>query len=331
MTFVATMVSGGTGHIALNRPKALNALTREMVRAISTALAEWEHDDVVTRVLITSTSPRAFCAGGDIRTIRDEVVSGADFTRFFADEYEMNLTLAEYPKPVIALIDGVDMGGGLGISVHGSHRVASEKALFAMPETAIGFVSDVGATYFLARLPKNVGRLMGMTGARLGAGDALAVGLATHFCPSERIGELAESLLRGEDTAAALAAVAAEPPAAELPFDEIDTVFGGGSASEVLAAVEGAAGAWAEGVRTALQSACPTSVFVIYALLAQAVHRTLPQCLAEEAVVGARMIRRPDFAEGVRAVLIDKDRNPSFTPATFADVDDAAIAALVGP
>ncbi len=327
---IVTTVTGGTGHIELDRPKALNALTTPMVLAIAAALEAWAKDAAVKRVLITSASPKAFCAGGDIRAIREQVTAGADFTRFFQDEYEMNLDLAEFPKPVISLIDGVNMGGGLGVSVHGSHRVVSEKALFAMPETAIGFVPDVGATYFLARLPHHVGRLMGMTGARLGASDALAVGLGTHFCPSERIGDLKESLLQGRSLEEALAGVESEVPEPTLPLDDIAAVFGGSSASEILAALESASGAWAATAREQLSAACPTSVFVTYALLAKAVERTLPQCLAEEAVVGARMVRRTDFAEGVRAVLVDKDRNPAFDPATLADVDPRTVAEIVG-
>ncbi|MDF0530258.1 enoyl-CoA hydratase/isomerase family protein [Tsukamurella sp. 8F] len=329
MSYIVTTVSGGTGHILLDRPKALNALTQQMVGDIDTALESWSDDDAVTRVLITSASPKAYCAGGDIRVVRDQVVAGEDFTAFFGAEYDMNLRLAEFSKPVIALIDGVDMGGGVGISVHGSHRVVSEKALFAMPETAIGFLPDVGSTHILARLPHRVGLLMGLTGARLGAGDALAVGLATHFCPSERMAELAEALLRGDDLEAALAAVADEKPAATLPFDEIERAFSG-TARGAIAAVERASGAWAETARDQLRAACPTSVLATHAVVTQAARRTLPQCLAEEAVVGARLIRRPDFAEGVRAVLIDKDRDPKFSPATIADVDDAEIAALVG-
>lgn len=330
MSDITTAVSSGTGHLELSRPAALNALTVEMVRAIDQALLDWENDDAVTRVLITSTSPKAFCAGGDIRAIRDQVLAGEDFTGFFREEYEMNLRLAEYGKPVIALVDGVNMGGGVGISMHGSHRVLTEKALIAMPETAIGFLPDVGATYVLGQLGAGVGELMGMTAARIGAGDAMAIGLGTHFVSSEKIGELASALLAGEELDAALARFGADAPAATLPLDRVAAVFGRGSATEVLAALEGADGDWAAAAREQLAAACPTSVLVTFELIRAARERTLPQCLAEEAVVGARLVARPDFAEGVRAVLVDKDRAPKFVPATFAGVDPAEIRALVG-
>ncbi|GAB3132617.1 enoyl-CoA hydratase/isomerase family protein [Tsukamurella serpentis] len=329
-TEIVTTVAGGTGHIELNRPKALNALTMDMVRAIDEALQAWESDEGVTRVLITSGSPKAFCAGGDIRAIRDQVVAGEDFTPFFRAEYEMNLRLAEFGKPVIALIDGVDMGGGIGVSVHGSHRVVSEKALLAMPEVAIGFLPDVGATYILSRLPQGVGELMGMTAARIGAGDALAVGLATHFVASESMEQVKAALLAGRDLDVVLAEFAAPAPAPVLPLDQVAEVFGRGSVPEILAALAVTEGGWADTAREQLATACPTSVFVTFDLIQQARERTLAQCLAEEAVVGARLIRRPDFVEGIRAVLVDKTRDPHFDPATVNDVEESRIEKIIG-
>ncbi|BDD81311.1 enoyl-CoA hydratase [Tsukamurella pulmonis] len=326
---IVTTVAGGTGHIELNRPKALNALTMDMVHAIDAALRAWENDDAVTRVLITSASPKAFCAGGDIRAIRDQVVAGEDFTHFFRDEYAMNQRLADFPKPVIALIDGVNMGGGVGVSIHGSHRVVSEKAMIAMPEVAIGFLPDVGATYLLGRLPKGVGELMGMTAARMGAGDALAVGLATHFVPSSAMPNVKEGLLAGEDLDAVLARFGDTFPAAPLPLDEVAEVFGSDSVTEILAGLAATSGTWADTAREQLTTACPTSVFVTFDLIQQSRGRTLAQCLADEAVVGARLVRRPDFVEGIRAVLVDKTRDPQFSPATISDVEDHEIEAIL--
>ncbi|WP_019200632.1 enoyl-CoA hydratase/isomerase family protein [Tsukamurella sp. 1534] len=327
---IVTTVSGGTGHIELNRPKALNALTTGMVHAIDAALRSWESDDAVTRVLITSASPKAFCAGGDIRAIRDQVVAGEDFTPFFHDEYAMNQRLAEFPKPVIALIDGVNMGGGVGVSIHGSHRVVSEKAMIAMPEVAIGFLPDVGATYILGRLPQGVGALMGMTAARIGAGDALAVGLATHFVPADSMGELESALLAGEELDGALSRLGGDAPAGVLPLDEVADVFGRSSVTEILSALATTEGAWADTAREQLATACPTSVVVTFDLVQEAADRTLEQCLAAEALVGARLIRRPDFVEGIRAVLVDKTRDPEFSPATVGEVVEAEVEALLG-
>lgn len=329
-TDIITTVVGGTGHIELNRPKALNALTVDMVHAIGAALQAWESDDAVTRVLLTSASPKAYCAGGDIRAIRDQVVAGEDFTPFFRDEYDMNLRLAEFPKPVIALIDGVNMGGGVGVSIHGSHRVVSEKALIAMPEVAIGFLPDVGATHILGRLPKGFGELMGMTAARIGAGDALAVGLATHFVPSSAMPDVKAALLAGEELDGVLARFGDTAPASTLPLDEIADVFGRDSVTEILAGLATTSGAWADTARDQLSTACPTSVFVTFDLIQASRDRTLAQCLAEEAVVGARLVRRPDFVEGIRAVLIDKTRDPKFSPASMNDVEEREIEALLG-
>ncbi|KXO89090.1 enoyl-CoA hydratase/isomerase family protein [Tsukamurella pseudospumae] len=327
---IVTTVVGGTGHIELNRPKALNALTSDMVHAIDEALQAWESDDAVARVLITSASPKAFCAGGDIRAIRDQVVAGEDFTPFFRDEYDMNLRLAEFPKPVVALIDGVNMGGGVGVSIHGSHRVVSEKALIAMPEVAIGFLPDVGATHILGRLPKGVGELMGMTAARIGAGDALAVGLATHFVPSAAMADVKTALLAGRDLDVVLAEFAGPAPVPTLPLDAIAEVFGLGAVPEILSALATTEGAWADTAREQLSTACPTSVFVTFGLIQESPNRTLAQCLAEEAVVGARLVRRPDFVEGIRAVLIDKTRDPKFSPASVNDVDESEIETILG-
>ncbi|MCA0156612.1 enoyl-CoA hydratase/isomerase family protein [Tsukamurella sp. M9C] len=327
---IVTTVAGGTGHIELNRPKALNALTMDMVHAIDAALQAWESDDAVTRVLLTSASPKAYCAGGDIRAIRDQVVAGEDFTPFFRDEYDMNLRLAEFPKPVIALIDGVNMGGGVGVSIHGSHRVVSEKALIAMPEVAIGFLPDVGATHILGRLPKGFGELMGMTAARIGAGDALAVGLATHFVPSSAMPDVKAALLAGEELDGVLARFGDTAPASTLPLDEIADVFGRDSVTEILAGLATTSGAWADTAREQLSTACPTSVFVTFDLIQESRNRTLAQCLDEEAVVGARLVRRPDFVEGIRAVLVDKTRDPKFSPASVSDVEEREIEAIIG-
>ena len=329
-TDIITTVVGGTGHIELNRPKALNALTVDMVHAIDAALQAWESDDAVTRVLLTSASAKAYCAGGDIRAIRDQVVAGEDFTPFFRDEYDMNLRLAEFPKPVIALIDGVNMGGGVGVSIHGSHRVVSEKALIAMPEVAIGFLPDVGATHILGRLPKGFGELMGMTAARIGAGDALAVGLATHFVPSSVMPDVKAALLAGEELDGVLARFGDTAPASTLPLEEIADVFGRDSVTEILAGLATTSGAWADTAREQLSTACPTSVFVTFDLIQASRDRTLAQCLVEEAVVGARLVRRPDFVEGIRAVLIDKTRDPKFSPASMNDVEEREIEALLG-
>ena len=207
MSFIRTSVSNGVGEIVLDRPKALNALDQTMIDDMYVTLGEWGDDDSIETVLVTSASDRAFCAGGDIRAIRDHSLDGDTkaITRYFSSEYRLDRMVADYPKPYISLIDGAAMGGGLGISVHGEIRVVTEKAMIAMPETAIGFFPDIGSTYFLPRLPEGVGMWLGLTGARIRGIDAVAVGLATHFVASADLAGVAESIRSGAPQADARA------------------------------------------------------------------------------------------------------------------------------
>ena len=330
MSDVDVEIAGRVGRITLNRPKALNALDLPMIRAIAAALAGWRDDPAVHAVTIEGAGGRAFCAGGDIRAIRDAALAGdtASVHAFFSEEYAVNRMIAEYPKPYIALIDGICMGGGIGLSVHGRYRVATEAALFAMPETGIALFPDVGASYVLPRLPGALGMYLGLTGARLKGADAVHAGFATHFVPQARLGALAEAL--AADGVAALAQFAAPLPAFSLADARpaIDRAFNAGSVEAILAQLEDE-GDWGKATLAVLRAASPSSVLWSFGIIRRGAGHELADCLAAELKLTARVTAHPDFAEGVRAMIIDKDRAPKWRPERLEDVDQGAIAAML--
>ncbi|MEH0573294.1 enoyl-CoA hydratase/isomerase family protein [Streptomyces sp. B21-108] len=317
-------VRRGVGRILLNRPKALNALTTGMVAAIDRALAAWEHLPL-SAVVLASTSTKAFCAGGDIRTIREHSLAGdAEASeRFFASEYRLNARIAEYPVPVVSLIDGLCMGGGLGLSVHGGFRVVTEHAVLAMPETGIGFFPDVGASYFLPRLPGAIGMYLGLTGHRLDAADALYTGLATHFVPADGLDAVGDALADHPDDPVdvVLNRLAGHSPVAESRLAQVradvDRAFGAPSLGEIDKRLRHIDTPWATVASAALESASPQSLEITHALLAGGRQRTLRECLAAELALTRTTIRTPDFLEGVRAALVDKDRTPRWQGASL--------------
>ncbi|MFI1098037.1 enoyl-CoA hydratase/isomerase family protein [Streptomyces sp. NPDC020917] len=317
---VSTRVSAGTGVITLDRPGALNALDLTMVRLMTEALERWRHDDAVRSVLVVSTSPKAFCAGGDIRAMRDAGLRGDDtaVTAYFSAEYALNALIAGYPKPYTALVDGYAMGGGLGISVHGSARVVTECAALAMPESAIGFFPDIGASHFLPRLPGAVGWYLGLTGERISGAAAVECGLATHYVPAADLPALQDALTAAPgDPEPVLRRYAAPAPASELAphraaiarcFDAPDLA----SVGARLAAEE-ADRDWAQETLGVLRRASPMSLRITFEVLRAGADDTLAGCLARELELAKKTAREPDFHEGVRALLVDKDRNPSWS------------------
>ena len=321
---------GRIGRILMNRPKALNALDIEMIRGIAVALEQWRDNPQVHAVVIEGAGDRAFCAGGDIRAVRQASMDGRhqDVEAFFAEEYALNAIIATYPKPYIALIDGICMGGGIGVSVHGAYRVASEHAMFAMPETAIGFFPDVGASYFLPRLPGSVGMYLALTGSRVLGADAVHSGLATHFTPRARIGDLSAAL--AVDGLAALGAFAETAPAGTLSaqHDAIERCFNVGSVQEVFQRLEAEGGDWAGATLTTLRAMSPSSLFWSMQLIREGADRSLAQCLAAELKLTRTVTGHPDFLEGVRAMVVDKDRQPKWQPARMEDVNSANIAKM---
>lgn len=331
-TVVATR-RGRIGHLLLNRPKALNALDIGMIRGLAAALAGWRDDPAIHTVVIEGGGGRAFCAGGDIRAARAAAVGSRhdEVATFFVEEYALNQAIADYPKPYIALIDGICMGGGIGVSVHGSTRVVTDAALFAMPETGIALFPDIGASYILPRLRGSIGMYLALTGARLHGADAVFAGLATHYVSRETLAGLAAAL--ADDGPAVLASSAAPPPPAPIAMnmETIDRCFDAPSVASVVERLEAERSPFARGALQAIRAASPSAVLWTFEIMHAGSGRTLPQCLAAELALTAPVTRHPDFAEGVRAMVIDKDRTPKWSPATLDAVDPADIAAMFHP
>jgi enoyl-CoA hydratase len=324
--------SGRIGHLTLDRPRALNALDGRMIGALAEALAGWRNDPTVHAVVIEGAGGRAFCAGGDIRAIRDRALAGdaAAIETFFRDEYALNAAIDEYPKPYVALIDGICMGGGIGVSVHGQIRVTTEAGLFAMPETAIGMFPDVGATFMLPRLPGALGMYLGLTGARLTGADAVHAGVATHFVPRAALPAL-RAALAADGVAAVAAHAEALPPFSLAPWRAaLDRCFGADSVAAIVAGLEAERTDWARETLATLRAMSPSAVMWSFEMIRRGAERSLRDCLAAELVMTRHVTRHPDFAEGVRAMVVDKDRTPRWTPASLEEVDSGAIAAMLG-
>lgn len=345
MTDVLFEQVGRLGLVTLNRPAQLNALTHEMALRIEERLLHWRDEPAVAAVMIIGAGPRAFCAGGDVRAVwaeghADPVRLGPRNWQFYADEYRLNTLIKRFPKPYVALMDGVVMGGGVGLSLHGSRRIAGDATLFAMPETAIGLFPDVGATFFLPRLPGEVGLWLGLTGARLKAADCVAAGLCDLYAPSAREGALIAGLGEADfagDAAAAVDAVLdrfrADPGPASLPAlrPVIDRCFGGDSVEAVLAALDAEPGDWAAEQAAGLRKKSPTSLRLAFRALRQGAAMAFEDCMRMEYQLARFCMTHPDFYEGVRAVIIDKDHAPRWRPATLAEADAASVAAAFEP
>lgn len=321
---------GVAGIITLNRPKALNALTLGMVRLIHPQLTAWAQDDAILCVIIQGTGDRAFCAGGDIRALHDWGKAGdRQQIDLFAEEYRMNTAIKEFPKPFVALMDGINMGGGVGLSVHGSHRVATERLLFAMPETGIGLFPDVGGTYFLPRCPGEIGMYLGLTGSRIKAADAIYAGIADTYVPSDALDALMASLCEGVAPDAAIGAVSQELEPAPLSVlrAEIDQHFALGSVDAVLKSLTSSGSDWCLKMVSIIESKSPLSTRVTFEQIRTGADLEFRACMALEFRLTNRFMAAPNFYEGVRAVVIEKDQAPKWQPATLADVDDGQVKA----
>src|SRR6266851_7545256 len=308
---------GTAGIVTLNRPAALNAVTRAMVRTLREALEGWRHDGAVSRVILTAADGRAFSAGGDLRHIYEAGRAGRqeESIDFWREEYALNAAIKHYPKPYVALIDGIVMGGGVGISIHGSHRVAGDRFLFAMPEVGIGFFPDVGATWFLPRLPGEVGTFCALTAERFRPADAVTAGVATHRVPSRRFAELLEGLY-GTVPVDALVAAFAEP-AGEGPVAArraaIDRHFAGEAVEDILASLEAGGGEeaeWSRALAATMRAKSPLSLKIALAQVRRGREWPFEDCMRAEFRIVSRIIRGADFYEGVRAVIVDKDNSP---------------------
>ena len=320
---------GSAGVIVLNRPKALNALTLTMVRLIGAALDDWERDPDVTRVVVRGAGEKAFCAGGDIRNLYELGRAGdhASQMTFWREEYQLNERIRSYPKPVVALIDGIVMGGGVGVSINASHRVAGERFVFAMPEVGIGFFPDVGGTYFLPRLARRAGVYFALTGLRATAGDALAFGLVETFVPSALIGDLAEALEGRAPVEAALSRFAREPASSALmkEADGLEACFFPDDLEAILEALAGAERkgfAFARPAHTAMLEKSPTSQAIALRQMALGPTLDIHEALRVEYRIVSRVCRGHDFYEGVRALIVDKDNRPEWSaPPSKAELD----------
>ena len=332
---------GAAGLVTLNRPQALNAVTLGMVRAFTRQLKAWRDDPSITRVVLSAAGGRAFSAGGDIRALYDAGTTGRhdEMLAFYGEEYVLNTMIKNYPKPYVALIDGIVMGGGVGLSVHGSHRVAGDRFLFAMPEVSIGFFPDVGATWFLPRLPGELGAWCALTGERLNAADGVAATIATHRVQSSRFHDLADALCGDVPVDAALAAFA--EPAGEGKLmarrGAIDRLFKGGRVEDILAALNAEAVAgeadaeFAKATSASIRTRSPTALKLALAQMRTGIGLSFEGCMQTEFRIVSRIIHGHDFYEGVRAVIMDKDNAPRWRPATLAEISDAEVARHFAP
>ncbi|WP_223634600.1 enoyl-CoA hydratase/isomerase family protein [Corallococcus sp. EGB] len=333
---------GAVGMVTLNRPKALNALSLEMCRVLHPRLDSWAADPSVKAVVIRGAGGRAFCAGGDVRAVASSVArSDPSLSReFFLAEYALNHRIHHFPKPFIALVDGICMGGGLGLSMHGAFRVVTEKLVLAMPETAIGIFPDVGGGWFLPRFPGESGTYLGLTGARCDAADALWLGYATHRTESSRLEDVVAALVAadwsrpGREVAARVLQgfhQDAGAPGLAARAEVIDRCFQGSRVEDLFAALEREGTAWAEETRATLLRMSPMSLRVTLRQLRIGRGQDYDATARMEYRLSQAMTRRADFQEGIRAVLVDKDQKPRWSPATLAEVTDAEVESCFAP
>ncbi len=325
---------GALGLITLNRPKALNALTEAMCIAIDAQLVRWRGDDAIRAVVIRGTGDRAFCAGGDVRALSEAGRSGATtMTDFYRHEYRMNARIKHFPKPYIALLHGIVMGGGVGVSIHGSHRIADANAVFAMPETGIGLFPDVGGSFFLPRLPGEIGMYVALTGARLNTPDLLYSGIATHSVSAVHWEMLIDRLAGGDAPEASLAGLTSEAgmPALTEFLEAIDRCFAHGSVEAILAALDEDDNAWGPLAATTIRMKSPTSLKISFRELREGRSLSFDDCLRMEFRLVSRVMAGHDFLEGVRATIIDKDNEADWHPETLPEVVDSDVDAYFAP
>ena len=333
---VLISIDGHTGRLSLNRPKAIHALNLPMCRAMIDALVKWREDDAIEAIIIDHSEGRGFCAGGDIRMLAESGAhDGTEARQFFHTEYRLNHLLFTYAKPVVAFMDGITMGGGVGISQPAKYRVATEHTRFAMPETGIGLFPDVGGGWYLPRLEGRVGVYLALTGARLDGAECLALGLATHYLPSEKLAEAKARIAQHPDRIGGILgelSVTAPPAAIMQHIDRINRLFASDSYEEILAALEADGGEWAEKELATLHGKSPQTCKVALRQLKEGgkMHDFAAQ-MTQEYAIGSRVVQMHDFIEGVRALIIDKDNSPKWDPPTPEAVTDDWIDAIFAP
>ena len=332
---VLISVEGALGRVHLNRPEVLNSLDLQMVRLINAGLDRLEADPRVRVIALTGAGDRALCAGGDIKMLWSTGRSDPERAMgFWAEEYRLNARIHRLETPWVAVMDGICMGGGVGLSVHGRHRIVTGRTKFAMPETGIGYFPDVGGSYALSRAPQGLGMWLGLTGATVGAADVIAAGLADAMIPSDRIAALLADLAAGHDPQQAIANHAADPGPSRLQGNAalIESCFAAGDMRGILDALAADGSGFATETLDLLARKSPTSLVLTLHLLRQgAASPDLETCLDREFAGDALILKTHDFYEGVRAAVIDKDRNPQWSPARLDDVDQAALIAKLQP
>jgi enoyl-CoA hydratase len=330
---------GNLGLITLNRPAVLNSLNHAMVHAMHAQLKDWAAATHIKAVVIRAAEGRAFCAGGDLRLTYDRIKARDPMMiEFFRDEYQLNRAIFHFPKPYIALLDGITMGGGVGISIHGSHRVATERLMFAMPETGIGFFPDVGGTYFLPRLPGSLGTYLGLTGARLGSDDCVAIGLAQVKVAQQSLTELLDALAEckfGHDARQSVTDTLARfrldlaPSKLMNEKSEIDKCFSQNTVEQLIEQLQHSTGSFCKDALSILAKKSPTSLKVTLHAMQQ--HLDLDACMRQEYRLVSRFLQGHDFAEGIRAVIIDKDQKPHWQPDTITGVKESEVEKYFAP
>lgn len=331
---VLTRVDDRVGHVTLNRPKAINSLNQNMVDLLSSVLIRWDRDDAISAVVLTGAGERGLCAGGDVVAIYHSArKDGAEARRFWRDEYLLNGLIGRYSKPYVAVMDGIVMGGGVGVSAHANTRVVTDRSKVAMPEVGIGFIPDVGGMYLLSRAPGKLGLHAALTGAPFDGADAIALGFADHYVPHSELDAFTAAVSTG-GVEAALAAHAIEPPPSELAAqrDWIDECYSGGSVVDIVAALQAHDAGPANDAATLIGTRSPISLSVTFeAVRRAAAMESLEDVLVQDYRVSSASLRSHDLVEGIRAQLVDKDRNPKWSPASLAEVTVADVSSYFAP
>ena len=330
---ILTRVDNGVGFVTLNRPKAINSLNQNMVDRLREVLTAWEQDDAISAVVLSGAGERGLCAGGDVVAIYHSArADGSEARRFWYDEYLMNGQVGRYPKKYVALMDGIVMGGGVGVGAHANTRVVTETTKMAMPEVGIGFIPDVGGAYLLSRAPGALGLHAALTGAPFSGADAIALGFADHFVAHDNLDALREAIA-ADGVAQAIATHAVEPPPSELAAqrDWIDECYAGDTVADIVASLRdhGRMGAGpANDAADLIETRSPIALSVTLEAVRRAAKLdTLEDVLAQDYRVSSASLRSHDLVEGIRAQLVDKDRNPKWSPASLPDVSPADVEA----
>lgn len=331
---ILTRIDDGVGLITLNRPKAINSLNQTMVNVLGPLLTRWEDDDEVRAVVLSGAGERGLCAGGDVVAVYNSArKDGVEVRKFWHDEYLLNGQIGRFAKPYVSLMDGIVMGGGVGVSAHGNIRVVTEKSTIAMPEVGIGFVPDVGGAFLLSRAPGSLGLHAGLTGAQFGGADAIALGFADHFVPHGQLGAFTKAIV-DDGVDGALARYAVQPPASELVAQRhwIDDCFAGETVADIVGALRGQDAEPAQDAANLIATRSPIAVSVTLEAVRRAAKLdTLEDVLVQDYRVSSAAARSHDLVEGIRAQIIDKDRNPKWSPPNLAAVSAADIDAYFAP